>query len=587
MTNKEIAQLLRSVAAAYTIKNEHKFYFQIVAYKNAADAIENYSIPLDNLYKQQKLDTIPGVGKTLQGRLEELFKTGKVSYWEHAIEGIPAATFTLLNVPSFGPKKAYRLATEFGLNNPETALDELTKVAKAGGISGLPGFGDKSEQDIIRAIDEYKKGFGKTTRMVLPLAGEIADRILSYLQSDKNVIRAEPLGSLRRRLTTVGDVDIAVASEKPREVIKHFVAYPYKERVIEQGPSTASILAAGGHQVDLMVQPEESFGALLQHFTGSKNHNVALREYSLKKGLSLSEKGIKNLQTGKMKSFKTEEDFYKELEMDWIPPEIREDQGEIELAIKHKLPRLIELSDIKGDFHIHSSFEIEPSHDMGKNSINEMVERAIKLNYIYIGLAEHNPSLSKHTEEQITSLIKQRNEEIDRVQLSHENIRIYKGMETDILPNGKLALPDSALALLDYSVVSIHSVFKMDREEMTKRVLNGLSHPKAKILAHPTGRLLNARQGYELDFDKIFEFCAKNNKGIEINAYPNRLDLTDTLIKQAIEHKVKLIIDTDSHATIHMDLMEYGVAIARRGWAEKDDIINTYTSSQLSDWLKS
>lgn len=585
MTNKEIAKTLRSVAAAYTIKNERSFYFQIVAYKNAADAIENFGIPLETLYKEGKLSSVSGVGKTLQGRLEELFKTGKVTYWESALEGIPQATFVLMEVPSFGPKKAYRLATEFGLNNSETALEELSQIAKKGGISGLAGFGEKSERDIIRAIQEFKKGFGKTTRMVLPLAGDLADQMISYLKKNAAVKQAEPLGSLRRRATTVGDVDIAVASDEPEKVIEHFVDYPFKERVIEKGPTTASLLAGGGHQVDLMVQPEAAFGSLLQHFTGSKNHNVALREYALKKGLSLSEKGIKILKTGKMLTFTTEEDFYEALGLDWIPPEIREDSGEIELAIKHKLPKLLEQSDIKGDFHLHSSFPIEPSHDMGRASILEMTQRALELNYNYLGFSEHNPSISKHTAAQIVDLVKQRNDEIDKIQLRYKNIKIFKGMETDILPTGELALPDNALELLDYSIVSVHSVFSMDREKMTKRILKGLSHPKARILAHPTGRLLNSRPGYEIDLDEIIDFCVKNNKAIEINAYPNRLDLTDTLIKHAIQLGASLVIDTDSHALLHMDLMEYGVSIARRGWATKKNILNASKLDEIAKWM--
>jgi len=266
------------------------------------------------------------------------------------------------------------------------------------------------------------------------------------------------------------------------------------------------------------------------------------------------------------------------------PPEIREDNGEIELAIAGKLPKLVELKDIKGDFHIHSSFPIEPSHDLGKNSISEMLQKAQALGYEYLGFSEHNPSISKHTDRQIVDLIKKRNEEIDILK-EKSDVSIFKLMETDILPNGKLALPDEALDQLDGTIVSIHSVFKMDKTEMTKRVLSGLSHPSAKILAHPTGRLLNERYGYDLDFEQIFEFCKKNNKALEINGYPNRLDLTDTLVRQAVDSGVKLTIDTDSHASYQMEMMRYGVAIARRGWAKKDDIINCMSYNDVKSWL--
>ncbi len=586
MTNKEIAELFRDVAASYSIKNEAKFRFQIIAYQNAADAIEGLTTQVQDLYKEGRLEQIPGVGPTIKTRLEELLKTGKVKHFEEVTAGIPPAVFVLMQVPSFGPKKAYKLSAHFHLNNADTAIDDIAKLAKKGEIAKLEGFGEKSEKDIIRAITEFKEGKGKTTKMLLPYAHEVSEQILDYLRTNKDVVRAETLGSLRRMKSLVGDIDIAVASNNPKKVIEHFINYPRKDRVIEKGPATSSFLTTGGNQVDLMVQPPEGFGALLQHFTGSKDHNVHLREYALKKGLSLSERGIKNVKTGKMQKFKTEEEFYSAIGMSWIPPEMREDSGEIELAINNKLPKIVELKDIKGDFHIHSSFAIEPSHDLGKNSITEMLKKAELLGYEYLGFSEHNPSISKHTNRQIVDLIKKRNEEIDILKEA-SNVAIFKLMETDILPSGKLALPDNALEQLDGTIVSIHSVFKMDKNEMTKRVLSGLSHPKAKILAHPTGRLLNERYGYDLDFEQIFQFCKENNKALEINAYPNRLDLTDTLVRLAIEAGVKFTINTDSHASYQMDLMKYGVAVARRGWAIKSNIVNCLNYIEVVKWFKS
>ncbi len=588
MTNKEIAQILRNIAAAYTIKNEKKFIFQILAYKKAADSIDDLTIQLQDLNKQGKLENVAGVGPTIRSRLEELFKTGNVKHFEDVTSGIPKPVFVLMNIPSFGPKKAFRLADEFDLKDEKTAIDDVLKIAKKGGISGLPGFGQKSEKDIIRAIDEYKQGFGKTTRMVLPYAYDIASEILRYLRKSPYVKKAEALGSLRRMQATVGDIDLAVASDKPKEVIDHFTKYPFKERVIEKGPSTASILVSGGHQVDLMVQPIDRFGSLLQHFTGSKEHNVALREFALKKGISLSERGFKkNNKSGQIiKTFDSEEKFYNALGLDWIPPELREDTGEIEEAAKHSLPKIIDLSDIKGDFHLHSSFPIEPSHDLGADSIADMVSKAHELGYEYMAFSEHNPSISRHTKQQILDLIKARNDEIDAVQERYKNIKIFKGMETDITPSGDLALSNEALNLLDFAIVSIHSVFKTPKEEITKRVLSGLSHPKARILAHPTGRLLNQRAGYELDFDKVFDFVKKNNKAVEINAFPNRLDLTDSLVREAVKVGVEMVINTDSHKLLQMELMGYGVAMARRGWATKKDILNTLPLSFFLDWLK-
>ncbi|MEK7501958.1 MAG: PHP domain-containing protein [Patescibacteria group bacterium] len=588
MSNEQIAKLLRNVAAAYIIKDERKFHFQIVAYQKAADSIVNSSIELADYHKDGELQNIPGIGVSIKGHLEELFATGKVKYFDWALAGIPESVFVLMNIPSFGPKKAYRLVEEFGLVNPKTVIADLKKFAVKGRIAPLKGFGEKSQKDILRAIREFKEGKGKTTRMVLPFASEIADKIIQYLNKCPDVRDARTLGSLRRMVPTVGDIDIAVASNSPRKVIKHFASYPYLERIIEKGDITASILVSGGRQVDLMVQPPNAFGSLLQHFTGSKNHNIALREFALKKGLSLSEYGIKNLkkENSKIRLYSSEKSFYKTLGLAWIAPEIRENTGEVELSAKNKLPKLIEVGDINGDFHLHSSFPIEPSHDLGKDSIKEMINKAISLNYSHIGFSEHNPSISKHTNEQIYNLIKSRNNEVDHILSGTKSIRVLKLLEVDILSNGELAIDDKSLSLLDFAIVSIHSVFSMNKANMTKRVIEGLSHPKAKVLAHPTGRLLNQRPGYELDWEKIFKFCKDNNKALEINAWPSRLDLSDQLIRQCVGNDVKMMINTDSHASYQMDNMKYGVAMARRGWATKSDILNTLDYNEFMKWLK-
>jgi len=588
MSNEQIAKLLRNVAAAYTIKNEKKFRFQIIAYQKAADSIENSSIELADYHKDGELQNIPGIGTSIKGHLEELFATGKVKYFDWALAGIPESVFVLMNIPSFGPKKSYRLVEEFELVNPKSVISDLKKLATKGKISPLKGFGQKSQSDILRALLEFKEGKRKTTRMVLPFASEIADKIIEYLSKSPAVVDARTLGSLRRMVPTVGDIDIAVASNNPEEVIEHFVSYPYLERIIEKGDITVSILVSGGRQVDLMVQPPNAFGSLLQHFTGSKNHNIALREFALKKGLSLSEYGIKNLKkkNSKIQLYSSEEDFYKTLGLVLIPPEIRENTGEVELSAKNKLPKLVEVGDINGDFHLHSSFPIEPSHDLGKDSIKEMISKAVSLNYSYIGFSEHNPSISKHTKGQIYDLIKSRNNEIDHILSNTKSIRVLKLLEVDILPSGDLAIDDKALSLLDFAIVSVHSAFSMNKINMTHRVIKGLSHPKAKVLAHPTGRLLNQRSGYELNWKEIFNFCNDNNKALEINSWPTRLDLSDQIIRQAINLQVKMVINTDSHASYQMENMKYGVAMARRGWAEKNDILNTLEYNDFTKWLK-
>jgi len=588
MTNSEIAKLLRNVAASYTIKDENKFRFQMIAYQKASDAIQNSTTELIDLFKEKKLSLLPGIGPSISSHLEELFKTGKVKHFEWVMKGIPKGVFPLLEVPTIGPKKAYKLTKELSLKNPESAVNDLKIAAVQGKIAKIEGFGEKSQADILQAISDFFLGKGKTTRMALPYAFEIAEKLVSYLKTSKAVIQAVPLGSLRRMMSTVGDIDIAVATNDPKSVITHFVNYPYKERIIEEGQETASILLSNGKQIDLMTQPQKSFGALLQHFTGSKNHNIKLREHALSKGLSLSEHGIKylNKKTETIHKYDTEEKFYSAIGMDWVPPELREDTGEVELAIKHKLPKLVRLEEIKGDLHVHSNFPIDPSHDLGKNSIEDMVTCAKKLRYEYIGFSEHNPSISKHTSNQVYDLITRRNYYIEHIKSNNKSIRIIKLLEIDILVDGNVAVDDKSLELLDAAIVSIHSSFGMSKAAMTKRVLKGLSHPKAKILAHPTGRMLNQRPGYELDFEKIFDFCKKNEKALEINSWPERLDLPDSIIKQAVENGVKLIINTDSHAKEQMNLMKYGVAMARRGWAKKGDILNTLEYNEFIKWLK-
>jgi DNA polymerase (family 10) len=589
MTNQNIATLLRNVAAAYSIQNEAKYRFQIIAYQKAADAIESSTSEIKDLIQDDTLDSLPGIGQSMRTYLEELIKTGKVSHFESILKEVPEAVFPILQIPSFGPKKAFKLVSHFHLDNAKSVIEELYTLASENKIASLEGFGEKSQADIKRAIEEFRQGVDKTSRMALPFAQEIADKIVAYLKKSPYVQEAYPLGSLRRQKETIGDVDIAVATTHPAEVLSYFIEYPYKDRVIEKGDASASLLISGGKHIDLMVQPPERFGSLLQHFSGSKEHNVHLREYALKKGLSLSEYGIKakNDSSSTQKTFKTEESFYKEIGLQWIPPELREDTGEIELASNNQLPELVTLKDIKGDFHIHSDFPIEPSHDLGKNTMEEMIEKAIELDYEYIGFSEHNPSVSKHTEKEINVLLEKRNNKIEQLKETYsKRIRIFSLLETDILANGSIALSNSNLEYLDAILVSIHSSFSLPKAEMTKRVLKGLSHPKAKILSHPTARLINQRPMINLEWNDIFTFCKEHNKALEINASPFRLDLPDQLVKSAIEKGVKCFIDTDSHAVDQMQLMQFGVSVARRGWATKHDILNTQEYTVLSKWFK-
>lgn len=589
-TNREVAHLLRSVAAAYIAKDKDQF--RIMAYQRAADSVDRASSELKDIWDDGKLDDVPGIGSSIASYLDELFRRGEVKHFNQVMKGLPEAMFELLNVPGIGAKTAYKLSSALKLKNPETAILDLEKAAKAGKVKGIEGFGEEKEKDILRGIQEFK---GRSGRLLLPYATLIAKNILSWLRQSKDVLQAYPLGSLRRQVSTIGDIDIAVATNHPKKVIKHFISYPKKDRVLEAGETTASIRLKGGEQIDLMVQPEASFGALLQHFTGSKQHNIALRELALKKGLSLSEYGIKKGR--KLTVYASEEDFYHALGMEWIPPELREDTGEIEVSLKKQLPHLVEPGDIKGDLHVHSSFPIETSHDEGADSIEDILEEGSRLGYEYIGFSEHNPSVSKHQSSKIIDIIKRKKAQIDKINYSHEKsegVRVNKlpihalnGLEIDIKPNGELGIPEKSLDFLDYAIVSIHSSFRMNKDEMTKRVLSALTHPKVKILGHPTGRKINSREAIEINWEKIFEFCLKKNIWLEINAWPDRLDLPDNLVREAVKIGVKMVICTDAHASEHLDLMCYGVSVARRGWAEKGDIVNTLGYNDFLKELKS
>ena len=353
--------------------------------------------------------------------------------------------------------------------------------------------------------------------------------------------------------------------------------------------STSSILLPGGVQVDLMTQPVDSYGSLLQHFTGSKHHNIALRELALKKGLSLSEYGIRKSQipNSKIQTFKTEKEFYRFLGLDYIEPELREDTGEIEAARDHKLPQLVELKQIKGDLQIHSSFDIETSHDLGESSMDEIIKKGNEFGYEYLAFTEHNPSQQGHTDKQTVEILKRKCEKVDQINYSLQNMNIkyvrsvFNSLEIDIKPDGSLPVSEEGLDTLDFALVSIHSSFDLERSEQTKRVISALSNPKVKIFAHPTGRKLNEREGAELNWPEIFEFCLKNDKWIEISCDPMRLDLPDTLVREAVKLGVKLTFGTDAHHVDGMNNMVFGVSVARRGWATKGDIINTRTLDEF------
>jgi DNA polymerase (family 10) len=595
MTNLEIAELLRAVAAAYQVKGKKKNFFKIVAYQRAADAVEHLSSEAKDLWDDNNLAKVSGIGVSIEAHLDEIFRTGKSKHFKSVMLGVPPATFELIKVSGIGPKTAYMLANKFkskiSVSNP---LRSLEKLAKSGEIAKLEGMGRDSQEAILKALKDLK---GRKKRLLLNYATQVASEIVEWMKKEKAVVKIDTLGSLRRKSSTVGDIDIAVASKDAKAVIDHFSKYPKASRVLEKGERTASIILPGEiKQVDLMVQEPKSYGSLLQHFTGSKHHNIALREYakSLSPSLSLSEYGIRKLkaQNSELKTFKTEEELYKYLGMGWIAPELREDKGEIAKALKNDLPKLVELKDTKADLQLHSNFDIETSHDLGESSMEEIVEKANDLGYEYIALTEHNPSRSKHKDSQVIDLLKRKKEKVDKINYSIQKIersrvkKVFNSLEIDIMPDGKLPVSNEGLELLDFALISIHSSFLQGRKNLTKRVLTAFSHPNVKIFAHPTARKLNQREGVELDWEKIFQFCVDNSKWLEINADPMRLDLPDVLVKQAIDAGVKLTLGTDAHHVNSMDNMVFGVSVARRGWAESAEIINTRSLKEFEKMIE-
>lgn len=578
ISNAQVAKIFRNVAASYTIKGIGNI-FQIRAYQAAADSIEHSSAEIFDLWQEGKLADIPTLGEKIRGYIDELFKTGKVEHFKEVEEGISGVVFELLDIPGVGPKTAQNIA-KLGV----ISIDDLKRQIKSGELVNK-GFSGKIAQKIMDGIRQLSSRGG---RMLLPFAITQAQKILEYLKKSPDVIVANFLGSLRRQSATIGDLDFAVSSKTPQKVIDYFVRFPNSLRVVDQGENKATIILQSGIQSDLLVGDPDSYGALLQHFTGSKNHNIHLRTLAQEKGLSLSEHT----------PAKTEEEFYKLLNMDIPPPEIREDTGEIEAAIKHDLPKLVEMSDIKGDLHLHSNFPLEPSHGPGVNSIEEIIKSAQSLGYEYVGISDHSPAVSTHTPEQIIQLIKTRTKFIQAIkektksirvqhaELNTSGVHILNGLEIDIQMDGSLSVPEEALKDLDFCIAGIHSGHRGSKEEITKRLIGALQSPYVDIISHPSNRLLNERESSDIDWEQVFKLAAKNKKVLEINAFPNRLDLREDLVREGLKYGVKFIIDTDAHEVSQMVNMPFGVAVARRGWASKADIVNAVGWTKFSEWFK-
>lgn len=592
MTNQEVAQLLETIAAALEIQEANQF--RVRAYQTAAANIARLSQPLRILWQQEKLDEVDGLGEKITNYLDELFSTSQVKHFKKILDKLPAGMMELTDLEGVGPKTAYKLATEFTLGSGEKALQKIKKLAEQGALRNLEGLGEKSEQDIIQAIDSFF--CNNQGRLLLAKAWNVAQLIMEYLQQSPAVQEVEVLGSLRRRRATIGDIDLAVKTNDNQAVNEFIHAYDGIAKIIATGPKMTRFQHQLGPQVDIKTQTPDKWGTMLQHFTGSKQHNVALRRLALQQGYSMSEYGLKaknatnKNKNSKIRTFLKESTLYQALGLQYIPPELRENNGEIEAAQQGKLPKLVTLEQIKGDLHVHTNLDFPTSHDRGQSNITELLDQAIELGYSYLGFADHNPPQSGLSAAQRLKIIDQRNAAIDQAVskwrrqhgLAHSDFHVFHGLEVDIKPDGSLALEDQALKKLDYVIASIHSSHQQNKEKITARYLKVIAHPLVTIIGHPTGRVLNFRQEVAADWEKIFAAAAKRNSNpqmkkiaFEINASPKRLDLPPDLQRLALQLDLPLIINSDAHQAASLKNMTYGVWMARRGWCEKQNILNT------------
>jgi len=572
MKNREIAGIFNEIADILELKGENRF--RIAAYRRAAQALESLPEDVEELASTGRLSSIPGIGKDLEGKILEYIEKGEVSFLTELRKETPRVLLDMLKVPGIGPKTAVLIYDELGVES----LEELKKAAEEHRIQGLPKIKAKTEENILKGIEFLEKSMGRTPiGSAYPLARKIVETLLSLPE----VGSISPAGSLRRFKETIGDIDILVTSTSPDRVIEHFTGMEDVERVLASGKTKASVITKENIQVDLRVVEEESFGSALNYFTGSKEHNIRLREIAMQKGLKLNEYGVfKKLKTGEKKiAGRTEEDVYKALGMDYIPPEIREDSGEIEAAVSHKLPKLVEKKDIKGDLHVHSTYSD------GSISLEELAQIGKRLGYRYILVSDHSKSLRIANGLSRDELLMQI-EEIDKINARLKGFRLLKGSEVDILPDGSLDYDDEILSLLDIVIIAVHSKFKMKRNEMTRRITRALRNPYANILAHPTGRVIGTRDEYELDMDEVFRVAAETNTAIEINCHPFRLDLDSKNVRKAIGMGVMITLGTDTHRFSEFEYIDYGVGIARRGWATKASILNTLSADRLIRTLK-
>jgi len=568
MENREIAKIFRDTA--HLLEIDGAIIGRYRSYERAADLIDSIPERIEDLAKdRKKLTALPGIGEGMAEHIDEVLKNGDYSLRQKLLKKYPATILDLLELQSLGPKKVALLWKKFKAGT----VADIEKLALEHKLRDLEGFGEKSEQNILKAVETHKRASG---RFLISTGDTVAEKLREHiLAAGESVEDVTPAGSLRRFKETIGDLDLLVTMrpghDKPKNVeavAQHILKFPGIEQTLAHGENKVSFLLANNLQVDVRLLDKKSFGAALLYFTGSKDHNVALRGRANDEGWTLNEYALTEIKGGKVIASKTEEDIYAKLKLKYIPPELRENTGEIEASETGKLPHLIELKDIRGDLHMHTV-----ASD-GRNTIEEMAAAAKDRGYEYIALTDHSKAVTvangldeKRATEQIAK--------IHAAQKKISGIRLLTGMEVDILKDGRLDMDDELLAQLDIVITSVHSYMNLEKAAMTERILAAIENPYTQIIAHPTGRLVLRRDPFDYDMQKIFEAAKRHGVVMECNSHPDRLDLKDVHLRAARDAGVKLIIDTDSHATSHLDLMKYGVGTARRGWVEKKDVINT------------
>ena len=568
MKNQEVAGIFAQMADILAIQGEN--YHRIMAYRRAAENIATLGRPIEEVWQAGELETIPGIGKTLAAKIDELMRTGRLGAYEKLKAQVPAGVVEMLQIPDVGPKRAALFWKELGI----TTIEALEQAAREGRLRTLPGMGAKSEEKVLAGIEALRRRTGRTP---LGVAWPLAQAMLDALRQVPGVVQAAPAGSLRRMRETVGDLDLLVAAKDPEPVMACFRALPQVAKVLLSGPTKTSIRTHEGLQVDLRVLEPARWGTALQYFTGSQAHNIHLRALALDRGLSLSEYALKR-EDGSEILCATEEEVYAALGLPLIPPELREDRGEIEAALKGRLPDLIELKDLKGDLHFHTTWSD------GHHSLLEMAQAARACGLKYALVTDHSHSLGVARGLTVERLREQRAEIEEVNRKMGGTFRLLAGIEVEVRADGTLDLPDEALAELDLVVAAVHSGLRQGREQVTARMLAAIRNPHVDIIAHPTGRLLGEREGADLDMEAVFRAAAETGTALEINAHPKRLDLRDVHVRRAIELGVKLAINSDAHGVNGFGVLPFGVATARRGWATAEDVINTWSVKKVLVW---